>query len=101
MEAAKFYAANRPDDSLPMLFFLIHTRKTSVNQYLQVNFTNQSKLTRMAIQGGTSSSPEAYVKTLAVYYSNDGVLWTPYKEGSRMKVRCKDLGSPYGQQKWF
>ena len=33
---------------------------------------------------------EHFVRSFYLYYSDDGVIWTPYKEGSKIKVNWSE-----------
>ena len=76
------------------LNFLAHSGRTGawsakvndVNQWLQVDFEQQTVMTGISTQGRTDCCNQ-FVKTYIVLYSNDGVKFKPYKEQNQTKVK--------------
>lgn len=64
------------------LIWILCFRKERL-QFLQVNFTSKVKIVRLSIQG----YEDCFVTSLSLFFSDDGVIWKPYKEGSRIKVK--------------
>ena len=62
------------------------TKVNDVNQWLQVDFEQQTVITGISTQGRTDCCNQ-FVKTYIVSYSNDGVEFQPYKELNQIKVR--------------
>lgn len=62
------------------------------NQYLEVNFNDRVIIRRLSTQGR--------VKSLAIFYSDDGVIFEHYKQGSEGEVKDLLLGGtreiPFG-----
>lgn len=56
----------------------INCRKEK-NQYLEVNFNDRVIIRRLSTQGR--------VKSLAMFYSDDGVIFEHYKQGSEGEVK--------------
>ena len=59
-------------------------QKNDVYQYLQVNFGDWTKVTRVAIQGRMDS--DQWVKSFSLSYGYDHVFFKDYKEGDVKKV---------------
>ncbi|XP_074078065.1 coagulation factor V [Macrotis lagotis] len=53
-------------------------------QWLQIDLLKTKKITAIVTQGAKSFSNEMYVKTYAIFYSDHGAEWKPYKEKSAM-----------------
>ncbi|XP_032234041.2 uncharacterized protein LOC5509253 isoform X1 [Nematostella vectensis] len=62
--------------------------KKDKNQYLQAKFPSRVKITRITTQGfGYANGTDVcYVKSLRLYYSDNGVDWKAYKIGSKYKT---------------
>jgi len=58
------------------------------HQFFEVNFTSKVKIRRLSMKGQGKN----FVRTFHLYYSNNGAIWTPYKEGSKLKVRQSSPG---------
>ncbi|XP_067849012.1 coagulation factor V [Heptranchias perlo] len=56
----------------------------NIDQWLQVNFLKQKKISGIITQGAKSFTTAMFVKTYAVQYSNDGEIWLPYADQSNM-----------------
>lgn len=52
------------------------------NEYLEVNFTSKVKIHRLVTEGLGKN----FVRDLSLFYSNDGAIFKPYKQGSKTKV---------------
>ena len=59
--------------------------KTDENQYLQVDLSRKTELTKLATQG-YSGDKEKFVKTFALLYSDDGEKWEQYGSKGKEKV---------------
>ncbi|XP_054443772.1 coagulation factor V isoform X1 [Pteronotus mesoamericanus] len=53
-------------------------------QWLQVDLLKIKKITAIVTQGCKSFSTEMYVKSYAIYYSDQGEEWKPYRQKSSM-----------------
>ncbi|XP_053462287.1 coagulation factor V isoform X1 [Nycticebus coucang] len=53
-------------------------------QWLQIDLLKIKKITAIATQGCKSLSSEMYVKSYTIYYSDQGVVWKPYRQRSSM-----------------
>jgi len=51
------------------------------HQFLEVNFLRKVQIRRISTKGAGGS----FVKRFQLFYSDDGALWTPYKQGSKIK----------------
>lgn len=60
--------------------------KTDENQYLQVDLSRKTELTKLATQG-YSGDKEKFVKTFALLYSDDGEKWEQYGSKGKEKVQ--------------
>ena len=60
--------------------------KNDVNQWIQVDFEKQTTVTNILTQGRNVNIFYQWVKSYTVYYSNDGIDFTPYEEGGQVKV---------------
>lgn len=63
------------------------------SQFLQVDFTSVAKVCRLTTQGFNGS----FVTRLSLFYSDDGVIWKPYKEGSKIKEFAANTNDDYAQ----
>lgn len=63
------------------------------SQFLQVDFTDVAKVCRLTTQGFNGS----FVTRLSLFYSDDGVIWKPYKEGSKIKEFAANTNDDYTQ----
>ena len=61
-------------------------RKNDVNQWIQVDFEKQTTVTNILTQGRNNNIYYQWVKSYTVYYSNNGIDFTPYEEGGQVKV---------------
>ncbi|CAH3026091.1 unnamed protein product [Porites evermanni] len=59
--------------------------KTDENQYLQVDLSRKTELTKLATQG-YSGDKEKFVKTFALLYSDDGEKWEQYGSKGKEKI---------------
>lgn len=57
------------------------------SQFLQVNFTSKVKVVRLGVQG----YDDCFVTSLSLFFSDDGVIWKPFKEGGKIKVKRRIL----------
>ncbi|XP_068712006.1 uncharacterized protein [Montipora foliosa] len=55
--------------------------KKDKHQFLEVNFTSRVKIRRISTKGADQN----FVRSFRLYYSDDGIIWTPYKQGSKIK----------------
>ena len=53
------------------------------NEYLEVNFTSKVKIHRLVTKG----LGDNYVRDISLFYSDDGAIFKPYKQGSKIKVK--------------
>ena len=60
--------------------------KNDVNQWIQVDFKNQTTVTNILTQGRNCYNNYQWVTSYTVYYSNDGIDFTPYQKGGQVKV---------------
>ena len=76
---------------LSVISLSINYRKEK-HQYLEVNFNDRVKIRRLSTQGR--------VKSFAIFYSDDGVIFEHYKQGSEGEVKDLLLGGtreiPFG-----
>lgn len=67
------------------------------NQYLEVNFNDRVVIRRLSTQGR--------VKSLAIFYSDDGVIFEHYKQGREGEVKDLLLGwtweIPFGHAPYY
>ncbi|XP_045694555.1 coagulation factor V [Phyllostomus hastatus] len=71
-------------------------------QWLQIDLLQVKKITAIVTQGCRSLSSEMYVKSYTVHYSDGGVDWTPYRQGSSMVDKVFEGNSNFkGQVKNF
>ena len=61
-------------------------RKSDVNQWIQVDFENQTTVTNILTQGRNCNGNYQWVKSYTVYYSNDGIDFKPYQKVGEVKV---------------
>ena len=59
--------------------------KVDENQYLQVDLSRKTELTKIATQG-QSGTKDRFVKTFGLLYSNDGKKWEQYGSKGKEKV---------------
>ena len=64
--------------------------KNDENQYLQVDLSRKTEVTKLATQG-QSGDRDRHVKTYALLYSNDGNKWEQYTEKGKEKVELSFL----------
>ena len=64
--------------------------KVDENQYLQVDLSRKTELTKIATQG-QSGVKDRYVKSFTLLYSDDGKKWNQYGSKRKEKV-IKHLG---------
>ncbi|XP_043857784.1 coagulation factor V isoform X2 [Dromiciops gliroides] len=71
-------------------------------QWLQIDLLKTKKITAIITQGAKSFSNEMYVMTYAIFYSDHGTEWKPYKDKSSMteKIFVGNV-DPKGQVKNF
>ncbi|XP_027724376.1 coagulation factor V isoform X4 [Vombatus ursinus] len=71
-------------------------------QWLQIDLLKTKKITAIVTQGAKSLSSEMYVMTYAIFYSDHGTEWKPYKDKSSMteKIFVGNV-NPKGQVKNF
>ncbi|XP_068950841.1 coagulation factor V [Petaurus breviceps papuanus] len=71
-------------------------------QWLQIDLLKTKKITAIVTQGAKSFSNEMYVMTYAIFYSDHGTEWKPYKDKSSMteKIFAGNV-NPKGQVKNF
>ncbi|XP_074164404.1 coagulation factor V isoform X2 [Sminthopsis crassicaudata] len=71
-------------------------------QWLQIDLLKTKKITAITTQGAKSFSNEMYVMTYAIFYSDHGTDWKPYKDKSSMREKIF-VGNvnPKGQVKNF
>ncbi|XP_020830327.1 coagulation factor V [Phascolarctos cinereus] len=71
-------------------------------QWLQIDLLKTKKITAIVTQGAKSFSNEMYVMTYAIFYSDHGTEWKPYKDKSSMteKIFVGNV-NPKGQVKNF
>jgi len=62
------------------------------HQFFEVNFTSKVKIRRLSMKGQGKN----FVRTFHLYYSNNGAIWTPYKEGSKLKEFVGNKNADYG-----
>ena len=61
--------------------------KSDVNQWIQVDFENQTTVTNILTQGRNfNGNTYQWITSYTVYYSNDGIDFTPYQKGGQVKV---------------
>ena len=60
------------------------TEKSYVNQWIHVDFKNKAIVTNILTQGRNDNGQ--WIKSYTVYYSNDGIDFTPYQKGGEVKV---------------
>lgn len=60
--------------------------KNDENQYLQVDLSRKTEVTKVATQGQIGSK-DRHVKTYALLYSDDGKKWQQYSSKGKEKVR--------------
>ncbi|KAM9003604.1 coagulation factor V isoform X1 [Sarcophilus harrisii] len=56
-------------------------------QWLQIDLLKTKKITAITTQGAKSFSNEMYVMTYAIFYSDRGTDWKPYKDKSSMREK--------------
>ena len=62
--------------------------KVDENQYIQVDLSRKTELTKIATQG-ESGSKDRFVKTFSLLYSDNGKKWEQYGDKKAEKVRGK------------
>ena len=60
--------------------------KVDENQYLQVDLSRKTEITKLATQGEIGSK-DRHVKTYALLYSDDGKKWKQYESHGKEKVK--------------
>uniref|UniRef100_A0A8C7EWP3 Coagulation factor V n=1 Tax=Neovison vison TaxID=452646 RepID=A0A8C7EWP3_NEOVI len=55
-------------------------------QWLQIDLLTIKKITAIVTQGCKSLSAEMYVKSYSIQYSDQGMEWKPYRQGSSMVI---------------
>ncbi|XP_032718919.1 coagulation factor V [Lontra canadensis] len=56
-------------------------------QWLQIDLLKIKKITAIVTQGCKSLSSEMYVKSYSIQYSDQGMEWKPYRQGSSMVAK--------------
>lgn len=71
--------------------------KVDENQYIQVDLSRKTELTKIATQG-ESGSKDRFVKTFSLLYSDNGKKWEQYGDKGAEKVRGKQ---DHAKKKWW
>ena len=90
--ASSEYTSNNGPNNARLFFIAQNGRKgawssksNDLNQWLQVDFKNQTVVTGISIQGREDCCSQ-WVKTYTLQYSMDGISLFPYKYNGQVKV---------------